>query len=84
MHPVQKITGGVCAPLGFQAAGVHCGVKPGSAKEDLALIYSEKPATVACVYTLNKVQGAPIAVTKRNVADGAAQVIVCNSGNANT
>ena len=42
MHPVQKITGGVCAPLGFQAAGVHCGVKPGSAKEDLALIYSEK------------------------------------------
>ncbi len=84
MHPVQKITGGVCAPLGFQAAGVHCGVKPGSAKEDLALIYSEKPATVACVYTLNKVQGAPIAVTKCHVADGAAQAIVCNSGNANT
>ena len=84
MHPVQKITGGVCAPLGFQAAGVRCGVKPGGAKEDLALIYSRTPAAAACVYTLNKVQGAPIAVTKRHVADGAAQAVVCNSGNANT
>ena len=84
MHPVQKITGGVCAPLGFQAAGVHCGVKPGSTKEDLALIYSEKPAAAACVYTTNLVKSAPIKVTKANVADGYAQAVICNSGNANT
>ena len=52
---LTPVEGGVCAPKGFSAAGVHCGVKPGSTKEDLALIYSEKPAAAACVYTLNKV-----------------------------
>ena len=44
----------------------------------------KRKAACACVYTQNLVQGAPIAVTKANVADGYAQAIICNSGNANT
>ena len=53
-------------------------------KKDIAIIYSEKPCTAAAVYTQNKVFGAPITVTRRNIADGMAQAVVCNSGNANT
>ncbi len=78
------ISGGVCAPKGFKANGIHCGIRKNKDKNDLSLIYSEKRAAVACVYTTNLVQGAPIAVTKENVKDGYAQAIICNSGNANT
>ena len=80
----QQIKGGVCAPLGFTASGVHCGIRKNKTKKDLALIYSEKPCAVACTYTQNKVKGAPITVTKQNVENGTAQAIICNSGNANT
>ena len=81
----QKINSGVTAPKGFLAGGVHCGVKTNNtAKKDIAIIYSEKPCTAAAVYTQNKVFGAPITVTRRNIADGMAQAVVCNSGNANT
>ena len=81
---VEYIPGGVCAPKGFKAAGVHCGVRKNKTKRDLALIYSEKPASAAAVYTQNLVKGAPLTVTKRHLADGRAQAIICNSGNANT
>lgn len=80
---MKKIDGGVCAAKGFKAAGVVCGIKNRS-KKDLAMIVSEKKAACACVYTQNLVQGAPILVTKRNVADGYAQAVIVNSGNANT
>ncbi len=80
----MKIEGGICAAKGFVAGGVHCGIRKNKSKKDLALIVSEVPATVACVYTLNLVKGAPIEVTKINVANGVAQAIICNSGNANT
>ena len=53
-------------------------------KADLALIYSDLPCAAAAVYTQNLVKGAPIAVTKRNIADGMARAVICNSGNANT
>ncbi|MCD8321771.1 MAG: bifunctional ornithine acetyltransferase/N-acetylglutamate synthase [Oscillospiraceae bacterium] len=78
------IQGGVCAPKGFQASGVHCGVRKNRTKRDLALIYSEKRAAAAAVYTSNLVKGAPLLVTKKHLQDGAAQAIICNSGNANT
>ena len=78
------IEGGVCAPKGFKANGVHCGIRKNRDKKDLALIVSEKKAAAACVYTKNLVKGAPIHITKQNVADGYAQAMVCNSGNANT
>ena len=78
------IEGGVCAAKGFQAAGVHCGIRKNRSKKDLALIYSQTECAVACTYTQNKVFGAPITVTRKHVANGKAKAIICNSGNANT
>lgn len=75
---------GICAPLGFQAAGIHCGVRKNRSKRDLSLIYSDVMCNAASTYTLNKVKGAPIIVTKEHLQDGKAQAIICNSGNANT
>ncbi|RPF47264.1 glutamate N-acetyltransferase [Hydrogenoanaerobacterium saccharovorans] len=81
---IQPIGGGVCAPQGFAAGGIHCGIRKNKTKRDLALIYSKTPCAVACTYTQNKVKGAPITVTMQNVADDTAKAIICNSGNANT
>ena len=78
------IDGGVCAPLGFRANGIHCGIRKNKTKKDLALIVSDVPASCASVYTTNLVKGAPITVTKKNIEDGVARAIICNSGNANT
>lgn len=76
--------GNICTPKGFRASGIHCGLRRNKTKKDLALIVSDVPAAAAAVYTLNAVKGAPIAVTKANIADGRAQAMLCNSGNANT
>ena len=81
---MKYIEGGICAAKGFTANGVHCGIRKNKSKRDLALIFSEKKAAAACVYTKNLVKGAPLTVTKANVADGYAQAVICNSGNANT
>lgn len=81
---MKIISGGVCAAKGFKANGVHCGIRKSRTKRDLALIYSEKECTAAAVYTSNLVKGAPLVVTKNNIADGKAQAVICNSGNANT
>ena len=81
---MKIIQGGVCAATGFKANGVHCGIRKNHSKKDLALIASEKKAAAAAVYTTNLVKGAPLTVTKRNIADGYAQAVICNSGNANT
>ena len=81
---MKQIAGGVCAAKGFSANGVHCGIRHNRTKRDIALIYSEAPCTAAAVYTTNLVKGAPLVVTKNNIANGRAQAIVCNSGNANT
>ena len=78
------IDGSVTAPIGFMAAGVHCGIRKNKDKKDLALIYSEKPCAAAAVYTQNLVKGAPVVVTKYNINHGRAQAVICNSGNANT
>ncbi len=78
------IEGGICAAKGFTASGVHCGVRKNKTKKDIALIYSEKQASAAAVYTTNLVKGAPLIVTKKHLANGKAQAIICNSGNANT
>ena len=81
---MKEISGGVCAPQGFKASGVHCGIRKNKEKKDLALIVSDTMATAAGVYTTNLVKGAPITVTQSNISDGYAQAIICNSGNANT
>ena len=81
---MKSIAGGVCAAKGFRAAGIHCGLRKNKTAKDLALIVSDVAASAAAVYTLNLVKGAPLLVTKDNIADGKAQAILCNSGNANT
>ncbi len=81
---LKFVDGGVCAAKGFTASGIHCGIRKNKTKRDLALIYSEVKATAAAVYTQNLVKGAPLLVTKSNIADGCAQAVICNSGNANT
>lgn len=81
---IDKVKGGVCAPKGFRAAGVNCGIRNNKIKKDLAVILSDVQATAAAVYTRNLVKGAPIYVTKENIANGVAQAMICNSGNANT
>ncbi len=84
MKELKIISGGVCAPIGFTANGIHCGIRKNKVKKDLALIYSEKLASTAAVYTTNLVKGAPLTVTKENIQNGYAQAVICNSGNANT
>ncbi len=81
---LKEIQGGVCAAKGFTANGVHCGIRKNKSKRDLALIYSEVEANAAAVYTKNLVKGAPLTVTKKNIENGKARAVICNSGNANT
>ena len=84
------IAGGVCCGLKHQAltesAEETAKAVPDTApkKNDLAMIYAEVPCTAAAMYTTNKVQGAPIAVTKAHIEDGKAQAVIVNSVNANT
>ena len=82
----EYIPGGVCAAQGYVAAGLNCGLNPDKQKNDLCLVYSEQECSAAAVYTKNKVKGAPIIVTKDNLAKtgGKAKAIVANSKNANT
>ncbi|MBQ1988960.1 MAG: bifunctional ornithine acetyltransferase/N-acetylglutamate synthase [Clostridia bacterium] len=81
---MKIISGGVCAAKGFTANGIHCGIRKNKTKKDLSLIFSEKLASAAAVYTTNLVKGAPLTVTKKHLENGKAQAVICNSGNANT
>ena len=81
---MKMIEGGVTAAKGFSAGGMYCGIRKNKTKPDLAMIYSAAPCTAAGMYTSNLVKGAPILVTKRNLANGVARAVICNSGNANT
>ncbi len=84
MSDISFISGGICTAEGFKASGIHCGIRKNKVKKDLALVVCDTPCTAAGVYTTNLVKGAPIAVTKKNLENGTARAIVCNSGNANT
>ena len=87
MNLFEIIEGGVCAAAGFRAAGVYAGIKESaSRKNDLGLIYSDQTCNTACVYTQNKVKGAPITVTKKHldITGGKARAVIVNSKNANT
>ena len=81
---MKQIPGGVTAPKGFRAWGVHCGVKSKKAdKKDLALILSDQECAAAAVYTMNRVKAAPLYVTMEHLEDGTAWGVAANSGNAN-
>ncbi|HEX6989821.1 MAG TPA: bifunctional ornithine acetyltransferase/N-acetylglutamate synthase [Bacillota bacterium] len=79
---ITEITGGITAVPGMVAAGVHAGIK--KRKPDLALVAAPRRSAAAAVYTRNAVQAAPLAVTRRHLADGHAQAVVVVSGIANT
>lgn len=82
MNNLNEINnGGVTSPQGFLAVGVKAYIKKD--KKDLAVIYSEVPATTAGVFTTNKVKAAPLLVTKEHIKNGRAQAVVVNAGNAN-
>jgi glutamate N-acetyltransferase / amino-acid N-acetyltransferase len=88
---LTPISGSIVAPQGFEAAGVFCDIKrlgTGSGsdkgdKRDLALIVSDRPATVAGMFTTNQVCAAPVKVCVPRVKKGSARAVVVNSGNAN-
>jgi glutamate N-acetyltransferase/amino-acid N-acetyltransferase len=75
--------GGVCAAKGFTAGGIHAGIKKNPDKKDLAIIHCAKKCNAAAMFTTNKVKAAPILVSAEHVANGTAQTVVVNSGNAN-
>ena len=82
INDIIEIEGGITSPRGFQAAGVHCGIK--KAKKDFALVYTAAPAVCAATFTTNVVQAAPVLVDKELCARGGRfKALAVNSGNAN-
>lgn len=79
---MQVIEGSITAPKGFKAAGVCAEIKK-KGKKDVAIIYSEAKCVAAGVFTTNIVRAACVDISRTHLADGAAQAIVANSGNAN-
>lgn len=82
MFSEKNAAAGVTFPKGFKAAGVKAGIKK-SGNLDLALIYTEKEAAVAGVFTKNAVAAAPVIVSREVVKGGKAHAIVANAGCAN-
>jgi glutamate N-acetyltransferase/amino-acid N-acetyltransferase len=80
---MKDISGGVCAPKGFKAGGIWCGIKAGAAKRDIALIYSDRACVASAMFTANRVQAASVIVSREHVAGGKLRAIIANSGNAN-
>ena len=91
MKSFHSIEGSIVAPQGFLAAGLFCDVKrlgtgKGSnkgRKRDLAVIVSEVPAKAAGMFTTNQICAAPVKLCVKHIANGNAQAVVINSGNAN-
>ena len=81
---VTAVDGGVTAPAGFRASGLHCGIKA-SGKPDLSLIVSERTASAAGLFTINLAKAAPLYLCEDHLASsgGQARAIITNSGCAN-
>ena len=79
---IKVVTGGITAVTGILAAGVAAGIKKGDAL-DLALIVSERDATVAGVFTTNTVVAPPLILDRQRLRRGKGRAIIVNSGNAN-
>ena len=71
----------VTAAKGFAAGAVHAGIR--KEKLDVALVHSLVPATGAGMFTVNRVQAAPVTVSREHLELAQPQAIVANSGNAN-
>ena len=81
MNAITTIEGGVTAPQGFKAAGIHAGIK--AAKPDMAMVVSSVDSKVAGTFTTNEVQAASVRICRDKLAGGTARAIVINSGSAN-
>jgi len=79
---LEWLEGGITAVPGILASGLHCGIKPGAAR-DLALVFSSTPATATGVFTTNRVVGAPVKVSRERLRAGVTQAIVASSGCSN-
>lgn len=77
------VQGGVCAPKGFYASGVMCGIRPNPSKNDLAVIASDSSCTCAGLFTQNQVKAAPVLLDMETIKYGKARAIIANSGIAN-
>ncbi|MDP3768225.1 MAG: bifunctional ornithine acetyltransferase/N-acetylglutamate synthase, partial [Dehalococcoidia bacterium] len=75
--------GHLTTPQGFFAGAASAGVKTTPSALDLALLFSAREASVAGVFTRNKVRSAPVYVTEKRVASGRMRAVVVNSGCAN-
>ena len=86
METWNVIEGGVCAAKGFLANGLNCGLNSDKNKNDLGMVVSQVVCDTAAVYTSNKVKGAPITVTKKNLekTENKSKAVIVNSKNANT
>ena len=80
---MKIIEGGVCAAKGFKAGAMRCGIRKSHTKKDLAMILSDCVCNASAVYTTNRAKASPILLTKEHLADGKAQAVIGNSGNAN-
>ena len=81
---VKEIEGGICAPKGFKAGAIACGIKnPAVERLDLTLIYSEFPTVGTAVYTQNQVCAAPVRLSASYLKSAEPRAIIANSGNAN-
>jgi glutamate N-acetyltransferase / amino-acid N-acetyltransferase len=78
----QHDSRGITAPLGFRAAGLHCGIKKPRVL-DLALVVSERSGPIAGVFTTNQIVAAPVTLDRLHLRHGVGRAILINSGNAN-
>ena len=84
MIEIKKMKGGVCAARGFVAGASGCGIKNGKVtRDDVAVVFSESPATSAATFTTNKVKAAPVRISAEHLKAGANRAVILNSGNAN-
>lgn len=80
---MKPVTSSITAAQGFSTGAVHCGLRSNPEKKELALIVSSVSCTAAAVYTSNQVKAAPLYLNMKHLANGKAQAITVNSGNAN-
>ena len=80
---LREIEGGVCAPAGFRANGIHCGIVADEARLDLGIIVSDRRCPTACVFSSAYKQSGPACVSKKHLKNGLASAILVNSGIAN-
>ena len=78
----QNDSRGITAPLGFRAAGLHCGIKKAGVL-DLALVVSDRSGPIGGVFTTNRVVAAPVTLDRLHLRHGVGRAILINSGNAN-